>query len=1418
MKKLIFLSLIGFFLTVLNLNAQLIAPIRISNDTETFDSPGTVISADMDNDGDIDLVASGVFNGNIVWYENLDGGGALDDPKIIVSFGTFGVDFISVMDVDGDGIMDVFGMNEDEVFWVKNTVEETATFSDPIYLPVSTISYGRDAKMEDINGDDILDIILVGHALSLLWLEGIDGNGNFHPAVGLINDGRYYIELADFDNDGDLDIVSVSYDNSNGDFSLGWFENLDGNANFASFQTIDPLISSPQDLQIADLDADGDTDILLGVTTHISNAHYYFWYENTLNENGSWTKKVISDTEGIAPPTIFDIDADNDLDIVTTQEGLRIYENVDGLGSFEPSEILGVYGGSSLTHADINNDGIQDIIGVYRTSTENQELGLLFFGRADLTFENPIDYIGDADQIPTFYGGFMEGKDLNGDGIVELISSHYPLRRFSWQTFDNSQLKFSNPRIIDDVQAEDIDFADFDGDGDEDIVVATSQSGNNQVIWYEKLNGEDNFGPANVLFNEHQSTKQVHAVDLDDDEDMDIVLSKPGGDNSGIHWFENLDGQGNFSAFQNINSGYFDYIQMEDVDLDGDLDIFAYDDNPDGFFWLENNNAVFSDPVLLLEIENVKTYVLEDLDGNGWKDLIYINIDNVVVLHKNNGGVGDYADAINFSGLNPTFAEMQLFLRDYDLDGDQDLLVSEASFNGSFLYFFEHVGGQDIFLNGANIYDLPESSLRVSIDDYDGDQDLDIVFHNHAELNMHFIENFLDKAKIVGKAYLDANENANFDTGELLVFPQSIIVDPDALATFPSGSGYFNFAVDNGNYDVTCNVFPGFEFTTPSTVQVEVSDDLITEVSYGIFSVEENIGTLVAITSAPTRCGFEVPFWIDYQNTGTVAGNAVIAFEMDSLAGFISSDPMPDSIVGLTIYWSHTNLPPTHSGQIDLLVQMPGVEHLGEYLSFSSIATITSLDGLHTAFQGVGYRPQVNCAFDPNDKLVEPSLPGNKNYTLVGDTLDYTVRFQNTGTDTAFTVIIEDYLDRDLDYSTMNVIGASHPYKVTLDENTGRMLFVFENILLPDSTTNETKSHGYFRYRIQHLNGLPELTYIQNYASIFFDFNPPIITNTVENILVSSYPVLVNIQHPSCVGDTDGSLTILYELPFFESILWSTGDTSLSITGLSQGEYDLTIFYSDGSQVDTTFLITEPSPVELLDPVVEFVKCFGIDDGSIEITVEGGTPDYYYEWSNFVFTANQYNLAPGIYQLIVTDSRGCKDSLQVILEPPIEIILTADVTHEFEETMNGSISVQISGGHPPYNYSWDFDPNETGNKLSGLSFGDYTVTVTDANGCTQVQTITVEQITHTHDFNKQFYFQVSPNPNDGIFKASISFPNQEVWQVNITNSLGQLVRMVQSSSQSTPREQLHFILEPGLYQIALLVEGKIVQSEIVIVM
>jgi hypothetical protein len=112
------------------------------------------------------------------------------------------------------------------------------------------------------------------------------------------------------------------------------------------------------------------------------------------------------------------------------------------------------------------------------------------------------------------------------------------------------------------------------------------------------------------------------------------------------------------------------------------------------------------------------------------------------------------------------------------------------------------------------------------------------------------------------------------------------------------------------------------------------------------------------------------------------------------------------------------------------------------------------------------------------------------------------VRFQNTGNDTAFKVVVKDTLDKDLDLSTLSIEGSSHRYVYTLSgKNQAVLTFSFYNINLPDSTTDRVGSNGYIQYSIAAKANLAKGTNISNRAAIYFDFNSAILTNTTTNTM-----------------------------------------------------------------------------------------------------------------------------------------------------------------------------------------------------------------------------------------------------------------------------------------------------------------------------
>ena len=151
-------------------------------------------------------------------------------------------------------------------------------------------------------------------------------------------------------------------------------------------------------------------------------------------------------------------------------------------------------------------------------------------------------------------------------------------------------------------------------------------------------------------------------------------------------------------------------------------------------------------------------------------------------------------------------------------------------------------------------------------------------------------------------------------------------------------------------------------------------------------------------------------------------------------------------------------------------------------------------------------------SYDPNDKLVQPTGITDAHIVRPGITLDYTIRFQNTGNDTAYKVIIVDTLSEHFDIATIQFGVSSHPYELNVSgKGSPVLIFTFNDIYLPDSTTDELNSNGFVKFKMAPYDTLPNGTEVHNAADIYFDFNDPIRTNdpwvTISDIVIKAPPL-----------------------------------------------------------------------------------------------------------------------------------------------------------------------------------------------------------------------------------------------------------------------------------------------------------------------
>ena len=181
-------------------------------------------------------------------------------------------------------------------------------------------------------------------------------------------------------------------------------------------------------------------------------------------------------------------------------------------------------------------------------------------------------------------------------------------------------------------------------------------------------------------------------------------------------------------------------------------------------------------------------------------------------------------------------------------------------------------------------------------------------------------------------------------------------------------------------------------------------------------------------------------------------------------------------------------------------------------------------------------------SFDPNDKQTHPQGIDNQHFVNEMAELDYTVRFQNTGTDTAFTVVVRDTLSSFLDVASVRAGASSHNYQFEIVE--GKILkFTFPKINLPDSTKNQAASQGFIKFLVKLKPNIPFNTVIKNSAAIFFDFNEPVITNTTFHTLrkpirynSKNLPLCNNTPFNGKIYTTDARVYDTLRYPKFDSV------------------------------------------------------------------------------------------------------------------------------------------------------------------------------------------------------------------------------------------------------------------------------------------
>ncbi|MBO9682033.1 MAG: T9SS type A sorting domain-containing protein, partial [Flavisolibacter sp.] len=261
------------------------------------------------------------------------------------------------------------------------------------------------------------------------------------------------------------------------------------------------------------------------------------------------------------------------------------------------------------------------------------------------------------------------------------------------------------------------------------------------------------------------------------------------------------------------------------------------------------------------------------------------------------------------------------------------------------------------------------------------------------------------------------------------------------------------------------------------------------------------------IPGLPVRPGFITSYVISYKNAGTVAHTGEVLFKPDPRMTYESSSPSYTDITADTLRFAISNLQPLSSGIIELRYRVAAPPTVNNGDTITSLALFTTVGDITPSDDTSILKQRVIGSYDPNDKTENNGGIVGSDYVSEGKYFNYRIRFQNTGTDTAFTVIIRDTLDNKLDWSTFEMVSASHPYTVSIN-NDNKLEWTFSNINLPDSNINEPLSHGYIAYRVKPKSTVVVGDQINNLASIYFDYNLPVATNNALTLVQDNFTPL----------------------------------------------------------------------------------------------------------------------------------------------------------------------------------------------------------------------------------------------------------------------------------------------------------------------
>jgi hypothetical protein len=667
--------------------------------------------ADLDGDGDADCIVVSHWDNTISWFEN-NGDRTFGQQKIITRE-SGSAEAIFAADLDEDGDLDLMSgeRNTEKVYWFENLNGE-GDFGSRII-----ISYEMpvdDIFAEDLDMDGKMDIV-AAFGSTINWFKNL-GQGQFAPHQSIteftVNFLRS-IQSADLNQDGRPDILFCASDSH----LLGWIENTGDEDIFGPIREINAQLNYPRDVFAADLDGDGDQDVLLADQL----ADQVIWFENTDALGTFGGKNILTEiANSVQSVWAGDPDQDGDMDVLASgQYQITMYENLDGSANFGPIQYLSANaeGAKSAQFYDVDQDGHLDITAVYsqgdkvvwfphhpsQNSYDEMEVIAASIGNYPLDMHiRDIDLDGKIEIFAVFSGDdkvlmFRNGErnalaqttllndevhypysiwsdDLNGDNFPDIVYCSLYDASMHWQPNDGMG-GFLEPILLGDrlEYRSRVRSIDFDLDGDRDLLFSNNIWG--QLAVLENMDSKGNFSPPIIIEQMPDLvSKFIVSASLQGTGEEIFLLSN---DNSLIQRVK-IDVGRNFTVPENIFQSDKEILELQTADVDGDGFKEVLFSGPNEIVMLENEQGIFTDTFHLIDdISKVVSMDIVDLDLDGDSDLIAASeAEDEVYWWENKGDFKAIKDPNPLPGT--TVFPVKVLSADLNSDGFPEIFTASS--------------------------------------------------------------------------------------------------------------------------------------------------------------------------------------------------------------------------------------------------------------------------------------------------------------------------------------------------------------------------------------------------------------------------------------------------------------------------------------------------------------------------------------------------------------------------------------------------------------------------------------------------------------------------------------------------------------------------------------------------------------------